>query len=100
MNHLLLERAFFFPTERVLQTEGWAYRKDIGAWVDADEPEILMVTGDCIRPYGTQTPSDPDSPKPLEPREPTRRIPMQPRPKPRPMSKKCDIETGEDMKGE
>lgn len=75
--HVLLERAHRFEkgTAR-LDLMGWTYRRDIGAWVDADNPEILMVSPSS----DTTTPPKPD-------------------PRPKPVSKKCDHETGEDMKG-
>ena len=96
MDHLLLKRATTFAPGRQLSTEGWVYRKDIGAWVDAESPDVLMATDEAVLPYGSQgpsRPSGPSSPKPA-PR------PQPQTPKPRPMSKKADIETGEDMKGE
>lgn len=96
MDHLLLKRATRFAPGTQLNTEGWVYRKDIGAWVDADSPDVLMATDEAVVPYGSQEnprPTSPSTPRP-EPR------PQPQRPKPRPMSKKADIETGEDMKGE
>ena len=94
MDHILLKRAIRFEPGKQLNTEGWAYRKDIGAWVDADSPDVLMVTDEAVVPYGVR-----ESPRPngLGTRKPA---PKPPRPKPRPMSKKADMETGEDMKGE
>ena len=96
MDHLLLKRATTFEPGKRLSIEGWIYRKDIGAWVDADSPNVLMMTDELVPPYRSQTPffpSDSASPK-YNP------DPQPPRPKPRPMSKKADMETGEDMKGE
>jgi hypothetical protein len=77
-SHILIARAHLFAVPNEPPISGWSYRRDIGAWVLQDEPDELMVSG-------TSTPR----PQP------------HPRPKPRPpMSKKEDIETGEDMKGE
>ncbi len=70
-DHVLIERAFRFPAQQPKDTEGWVYNREIGAWVDAEKPNQLMV----------EPGAGPDKPKP------------------RPVSKKMDIETGEDMKG-
>ena len=81
-DHILLARASRFPIPNEPPIRGWSYRRDIGAWVLQDQPDQLMVSG---------TPGPRPQPSP------------QPRPEPRPrppMSKKEDIETGEDMKGE
>jgi hypothetical protein len=83
-SHILVSRAFRFPVQAPKLGDGWAYRRDIGAWVDADLPSNLMV--------------DPN-PKP-EPRPHPQPRPEPYRPKPRPASKKFDVETGEDLKGE
>jgi len=99
MDHLLIKRATTFDPRMRLRTDGWIYRKDIGAWVDADQPNILMATGEPVCEYGSQIPSRPDKPN-SSPKQPPRPKPQPPKPKPRPMSKKADIETGEDMKGE
>lgn len=70
-DHVLIERAFRFPAHPPKETDGWVYRRDIGAWVDSESPNHLMVEPGA----GPGKPS------------------------PRPVSKKMDIETGEDMKG-
>jgi hypothetical protein len=86
--HVLIRFAHRFPVIAVQPISGWRYRRDIGAWVDCDAPDSLYADGTVCQ--------NPQPPKPApKPPRPT------PRPKPRPpMSKKCDIETGEDMKGE
>lgn len=71
--HVLIQQASRFPVRAPEAIVGWRYRRDIGAWVDATSPACLMV--------------DPAPPQ------------SKPRPA-RPMTKKMDIETGEDMKGE
>ena len=71
-NHILIDRAFRFPVPIEQPVPRWKYRRDIGAWVSSDEPERLMVSNLSRRA---------DDPRP-------------------PVSKKHDIETGEDMKGE
>jgi hypothetical protein len=77
-NHILIARAHQFPIPNEPPICGWSYRRDIGAWVLQDQPDQLMVSG-----------------------APDPRPQPSPKPKPRPpMSKKEDIETGEDMKGE
>jgi hypothetical protein len=76
--------------------EGWKYRQDIGVWVDADDMETAMMTGHQIPmpAQGAKRPQQPERrPRPRKTPDPGKR-------KPRPMTKKCDIETGEDMKGE
>lgn len=84
---LLLALAARFSTADPLLVEGWRYRRDLGVWVDADNPSALMVaSGSLIHGAGPQ-PRPPNPPAPDKPR-------------PRPASKKFDIETGEDMKGE
>lgn len=76
--HMLLRSAFRFPVQPRPTVDGWRYRRDLAAWVDEADPEVLMVTP----PLGK--PGEPPPPQP---------------PKPVPMSKKADQETGEDMKG-
>ncbi len=84
-DHVLIRLAHRFPVTSVQPVTGWRYRRDIGAWVDSDAPDRLYAEGAAF--------ANPAPPKP----QPN----PQPRPKPRPpMSKKCDMETGEDMKGE
>ncbi len=73
-SHILIDRAHQFPVPCEPPIVGWTYRRDIGAWVLADKPDRLMVS----RPRDSRS---------------------QPYPQP-PISKKRDIETGEDMKGE
>jgi hypothetical protein len=68
---LLIALAARLPSREPDFVKGWTYRRDIGAWVDADDTATLMVV----------------AAKPAKP-------------KPRPVSKKEDQETGEDMKGE
>lgn len=75
----------FAPTEPV-QPPGWRYRRDIGAWVNASYPDTLMIE---YTQGNTRPEPQPPRPKPQPP-------PSEP---PLPMSKKGDIETGEDMKG-
>lgn len=78
--HLLISRAFRFPASPAPKpVVGWIYRRDRGAWVDADDPD---------RPMADDRALNAEDPKP------------RPKPKPDPMSKKADMETGEDMKGE
>jgi hypothetical protein len=85
--HILFRLAHRFPVATVQPIGGWRYRRDIGAWVDCDAPDSLYVEGVVL--------ANPSQAKPKPKPQP------QPRPKPRPpMSKKCDMETGEDMKGE
>lgn len=86
--HVLLRLAHRFPVGPVQPITGWRYRRDIGAWVDRDAPDTLFADGATF--------AHPSPPKP-----PPKPQPSPPPPKPRPpMSKKADIETGEDMKGE
>jgi len=83
--HLLIEKSARFPIATPGTGEGWHYRRQIGAWVDAEWPDRLMV--------------DPDAMQAGQPANPT----PAPRPRPKPpgpMTKKNDIETGEDLKGE
>ncbi len=71
--HLLLELAVRLPSVDPPVYAGWSYDRSVGAWVAEEEGSPLMAN------------------------------PPRPRPKPRPegpISKKNDIETGEDMKGE
>ena len=83
--HLLLARAVRFPISAPQDPDGWRYRREIGAWVSAGDPSVLMV-GVTHEPGFTPT-------KPGQ-------SPNEPRPQPpRPVSKKMDQETGEDMKG-
>lgn len=77
---LLLALAAKFPTREPPMEGGWIYRRDIGAWVDIENRDSLMVSVSA-------------QPKPPHPR------PTPDRPKPSPQSKKADVETGEDMKG-
>lgn len=87
--HILIRFAHRFPVTTVQPISGWRYRRDIGAWVDSDASDSLYVDG--MVSQNPQPPKPPPKPQP----------PPAPRPKPRPpMSKKCDMETGEDMKGE
>lgn len=72
---LLISLALHFSADEPPLLNGWVYRRDLGVWVDADDQESLMVGS---------------APKPG---------PTAPKPKPRPISKKHDRETGEDMKG-
>ena len=89
-DHLLIRLAHRFPVGPIQPITGWRYRRDIGAWVDSDAPEALFADGAAF--------ADASPPKPPLPPQPS---PQPPPPKPRPpMSKKADIETGEDMKGE
>ncbi len=76
--HPLLGEAHKFPTNPTSDVVGWRYRRDVGAWVDDNDPDSLMV--DCM----AAKPGEVPSPRP---------------PKPMPVSKKADRETGEDMKG-
>ncbi len=82
--HLLLARANRFPLGKIEDISGWLYQRTLGAWVDADEPNNLMVSS---------KPAAAPSPRPEQPSTPPQK------PKPIPASKKCDVETGEDMKG-
>jgi len=42
--HILFERAHRFPKGKDrLDLSGWYYRRDIGAWVDTDDRQCLMV---------------------------------------------------------
>lgn len=84
---LLLALAARLPASEPAQIVGWLYRRDLGAWVDADDRTALMVL--AADPPPKPTPKL--APKPASPPA---------TPKPRPMSKKFDHETGEDMKGE
>jgi hypothetical protein len=70
--HVLIDRALQFPVPVEQPILRWIYRRDIGAWVSSDEPDRLMVSHLSRRS---------DDPRP-------------------PVSKKHDMETGEDMKGE
>ena len=77
VRHILLERAFNFPIVRApadSQYPDWRYDRRVGAWVSATTGDLMVAT----------------NPKPSSP----------PTPRPRPVSKKADLETGEDMKGE
>lgn len=74
--HVLLALAHRFPLSELASADGWVYRRDIGAWVAQDSPDDLMINAM----------SNPDPNSPEQP----------PRP---PMTKKNDIETGEDLKG-
>ncbi len=71
--HVLIEEAIRFPVSDGEDFTGWRYRRDIGAWACANAPNQLLVSLD-------------------------ESAPSTPRPKP-PMSKKADVETGEDLKG-
>lgn len=77
-NHPLLGEAHRFPINPALVVVGWRYRRDLGAWVDDTAPDSLMVAHMAAKP------GEEPSPKP---------------PRPVPVSKKADRETGEDMKG-
>jgi hypothetical protein len=80
LQHVLLDRAHRFTPSYPKPCPGWLYRRDIGAWVDADDPATLMIAIDAGA----------NKPKPA---------PTPPKPRPTPQSKKADFETGEDMKG-
>ena len=81
--HVLIRLAHRFPATTVQPIAGWRYRRDIGAWVDCDAPDSLYAEGLVL--------ANSSQPKPRH----------QPQPKPRPpITKKADMETGEDMKGE
>lgn len=68
-NHLLLSRAFTYPTrERLEGPEDSRYDARLGAWLWGPDGDVLVRSAN--------------------------------RDKPRPGTKKFDIETGEDMKGE
>ncbi len=82
--HVLIRLAHRFPATTVQPIAGWRYRRDIGAWVDCDAPDSLYAEGVAF--------ANPSQPKP----RPQPQSQAKPRP---PISKKCDIETGEDMKG-
>lgn len=77
-SHMLIGRSFRFRPAVEQPILGWIYRRDIGAWVDEKAQDQLMVA--------VMTQPTPPQPEP------------RPRPEP-PMSKKADLETGEDMKG-
>jgi hypothetical protein len=70
MEHVLLEQSHRFPIIPEPEVTGWEYSRKVGVWVATNPPG----------------PQDPRKPAP------------DPNP-PRPRSKKCDVETGEDMKG-
>lgn len=78
-----MARAFRFTPTREAPNDYWTYRRDIGLWVETAQRDHLMITSMV-------------EPRPPQPRPP------HPRPEPErpPMSKKADMETGEDMKGE
>lgn len=80
MAHLLISRAHRFarPPEPQDSPSAWKYDRSIGAWLLAGSNRKLMV-----RSLASQ-PNPPEEPPPPDP----------------PMSKKADLETGEDMKGE
>lgn len=85
--HVLIRMANRFPARGPDPVVGWRYNRQIGAWVDLAEPSTLYAH-EIVGQTGPKPP--PGSPKP----------PPQPSPRPRPpMSKKADLETGEDMKG-
>ncbi len=84
-DHLLIRLAHRFPPAAPMDVDGWAYRRDLGAWVSANAPEMLMVS-EVVESLSK------------EPRPQPRPQPR-PEPRPMPMSKKADHETGEDMKG-
>jgi len=75
-SHLVLRRSFRFRPYQDGPIKGWTYSRDLGAWVAEEEPHRLMVR--LMKNPG---------PNP------------QPQPLPPPMSKKADMETGEDLKG-
>lgn len=68
--HFAIEKSFRFPANDRQSFDGWHYRRDLGYWV-----------ANTLSNAGLES-SDP-----------------KPDPKPEPMSKKADLETGEDMKG-
>lgn len=76
-DHLLLSRAHRFPPASPAVGNTWRYRRDVGAWVESERPDSLMVAPVAGKPG--------EKPRP--------------RPDPVPTSKKADHETGEDMKG-
>jgi hypothetical protein len=87
--HVMMRLAHRFPLPTVQPIAGWRYRRDIGAWVDCHAPDTLYADGVALVNAAQPNPKPKPTPEP------------QPKPKPRPpMSKKCDMETGEDMKGE
>jgi hypothetical protein len=87
--HVLLRLANRFPAREPDPVVGWLYNRDIGAWVDLADPSTLYAY-EIVNVGQTGPKPSPGTPKP----------PPQPVPKPRPpMSKKADLETGEDMKG-
>jgi hypothetical protein len=72
-SHLLIRQSFRFQPFQDRPINGWAYSRELGAWVSQQPPHRLMVS--VMKNPG-------------------------PRPQPPPpMSKKADMETGEDMKG-
>jgi hypothetical protein len=86
--HILLERAFKFPVERPTAGDlypGWCYDRRRGAWISVLNNELMVTEA-----------TNPPRPRPQPQPRPE---PPNPRP-PRPVSKKADAETGEDMKGE
>ena len=101
MDHILLRRAKLFQPSEPSLPDGWTYRKDICAWVDADAPDILMTTGlRLATPSQPAKPPVPPLPRPSRQPGPRRPLPKAPpEQKPLPMTKKADMETGEDMKG-
>lgn len=76
-DHVVIRDAHRFSPAEFSIDAGWQYRRDIGAWVDALVPDSLMVLASAARPDGGPVAAK----------------------KPRPVSKKADQETGEDMKG-
>lgn len=88
-SHVMIRLAHRFPVPTVQPIAGWRYRRDIGAWVDGHAPDSLYVDGVISE--------SPQPPRPTPQPQPPPTPPPRPRP---PMSKKCDMETGEDMKGE
>ena len=79
--HILFERAFEFPIVTAsgeAQYPDWRYDRQVGAWVSSTSGDLMVAEA-----------ANPQPPRPTPP----------PRP-PRPVSKKADLETGEDMKGE
>jgi hypothetical protein len=74
--HVLLGLAARFPGGDPPDCAGWIYDRTVGAWVLEEDPSELMA--------------NPPRPRPGAPRPP---------PRPGPVSKKHDQETGEDMKG-
>lgn len=76
--HLLLGLAARFTRGEPPVYQGWRYDRLVGVWVSEKEGSILMA--------------NPTKPQPS--------VPPAPKPRPTgPVSKKNDIETGEDMKG-